>query len=122
MGVDFSLWLSDTAAIPASGRAAAAWARINDKPTSVTFRKPDGTDLDAQTVRLEYDSRVSESESPAGQTPVRKLIIFGVKDHDTVTDTDIGEGYRFNYQSDAYRVVDIIYTIGEVQAVAEAIG
>ena len=92
MGVDFSLWLSDTAAIPASGRAAAAWARINDKPTSVTFRKPDGTDLDAQTVRLEYDSRVSESESPAGQTPVRKLIIFGVKDHDTVTDTDIGEG------------------------------
>ena len=122
MGVDFALWLSDTAAIPASGRAAAAWARINDKPTSVTFRKPDGTDLSAQTVRLEYDSRVSESETPAGQTPVRKLIIFGVKDHETVADTDIGEDYRFNYQSDAYRVVDIIYTIGEVQAVAEAIG
>ena len=52
VGVDFSLWLSDTAAIPASGRAAAAWARINDKPTSVTFRKPDGTDLSAQTVGL----------------------------------------------------------------------
>ena len=122
MGVNFDLWLSDTTAIDVNGRAAAAWNRINDKPTSVTFRKPDGTVLAAQTVRLEYDNRVSESESPAGQTPVRKLIIFGVKDHATVTDTDVAEGYRFNYLNDAYRVVDTISTLGEIQAVCEAVG
>lgn len=122
MGVNFSAWLSDTEAIPAASRAAAAWKRINDKPVSVAFKKPDGTVLAAQTVRLEWDSNVSESEAPSGQTAVRKLIIFGVRNHATVTNTDIAEGYRFVYQGDEYRVVDTMFTIGEIQAVAEATG
>ena len=120
--VDFSLWLSDTTAIDVNGRAAAAWKRINDKPASVAFKKPDGTVLAAQTVRLEYDNRASESEAVSGRTPVRKLIIFGVRDHTTVTDTDVAEGYRFVLSGDEYRVVDTIETLGEIQAVCEATG
>lgn len=124
-----SAWLGQTtgdlAGLPtatAQQRAALAWRRINDKPTSVVFKNAAGATLATQTVRLEYDDGVSGAESVAGNVPVRKLVIFGVKDHATVADTVIGEGYRFNYLNDAYRVVDIIYTIGEVQGIAEATG
>lgn len=119
---NLDLYLSDTEAIPAANRAAAAWNRINDKPTSVAFKKPDNTVLAVQTVRIEYDNIVSQSEAESGQTAVRKLTIFGVRDHSTVTDTDVGEGYRFIYQNDEYNVVDTILTIGEIQAIAEAKG
>ena len=120
--MDLSAYLSDNNAIAATNRAAAAWKRINDKPSSVTFKNRADTVLDAQTVRIEYDNRASETDSAAGRGPLRKLTIFGVKDHDTVTDTDIGEGYRFIYDGDEYRVIDVIASIGEVQASCEAIG
>ncbi len=121
-------WLAaggDLAALPTeteAQRAARAWRRIGDKPTSVTFKKPNGTTLAAQTVRLESDNSASLAESEAGAAPRRKLIIFGVRNHATVTDTDIAEGYRFISGNDLYRVVDIITTLGEVQGVAEATG
>lgn len=120
--IDFTNWFTDTAAIEEETRAALAWRQINDKPASVVFRKPDGTDLTAQTVRIESDNSVTESEGTAGRGPVRKVIVFGVKGHPTVTDTDMKEGYRFNYSSDQYRIMDTILTLGEVQGVAEATG
>lgn len=122
MAVNIDLWLSDTTAIDANGRAAAAWNRINDKPTSVAFKKPDGAVLAAQTVRLEYDNNASQSEDVSGETAVRKLIVFGVREHSTVTDTDVAEGYRFIYRNDEYWCVDTILTIGEIQAIFEAKG
>lgn len=123
----FSAWLgtSDLGALPTvtkANRAALAWRRINDKPSSITFRKPDGTDLVAQTVRLEWDNQASAAESEAGAVATRKLIIFGIRDHATQANTDIGDGYRFAYLNDAYTVMDTIVTLGEVQAVAEAVG
>lgn len=120
--VNLDLWLSDTTAIDANGRASAAWNRINDKPTPVAFKKPDGTVLTAQTVRLEYDNVATQSEDVSGETAVRKLTIFGVRDHSTVTDTDMKEGYRFIHQNDEYRCVDTILTIGEIQGIFEAKG
>lgn len=122
MGINLSLWLYDTEAIPAANRAAAAWNRINDKPSSVAFKNAAGTIQAAQTVRIEFDSRASESESVAGQTAVRKLTIFGVRGHATIADTDMKEGYRFVLNNDQFRIVDVMYTIGEVQATAEATG
>lgn len=125
---DMSAWLGvggDLASVPTeteAQRAARAWRRINDKPTSVVFRKPDGTTLAAQTVRLESDNSASLSESEAGAAPRRKLIIFGVHNHATVTDTNIAEGYRFVSGNDLYRVVDVIDTLGERQGVAESTG
>ena len=124
----FSAWLDatgDLAANPTATeaqRAAAAWRRIQDKPTSVTFRLPGGSSLAAQTVRLESDSNASPSESVAGAAPRRRVVIFGIRNHATLTNTNMAEGYRFVYLNDEYRVMDIILTLGEIQGIAEAIG
>lgn len=121
--MDFSAYINTTPeAISASLRAVAAWTRINQKPSSVAFKTRAGTVLAAQTVRIEYNSGAGEATSEAGKTPVRKLTIFGVKDHPTVTDTDIAEGYRFVLNGDEYRVIDTMLTLGEVQASCEVTG
>ena len=41
--------------------------------------------------------------------------------HDLFTDTDVAEGYRFILNSQEYRVEALILTLGEVQALCEAI-
>ena len=80
------------------------------------------TALAAQTVRLESDDTATTSEASAGVVPKRKVVIFGIKDHSQLADTDVEEGYRFRYAGDNYRVVDVLETIGERQAIAEVIG
>jgi hypothetical protein len=120
--IGFSNWLTETSAIDETFRAVKAWNRINDKPTAVAFKTVAGTTLAAQTVRIESDNTVTESEGAAGQGPVRKVIVFGVQNHPIVTDTDMKEGYRFNYGNDQYRIVDVISTLGELQGIGEATG
>jgi hypothetical protein len=100
-------------------RAILAWGRISAKPYQITFKTPSGR-IAAQTVRLESDSRISIAESAAGLAPVRKVTIFGIKDHPDLPDTDIKEGYTFFYQEDTYFVRDVIHTLGEVQGISEA--
>lgn len=120
--IGFTEWLTETNTLDETVRAARAWNRINDKPTAVVFKTPAGTTLAAQTVRIESDNAVTESEGTAGTGPVRKVIVFGIQDHPDVADTDMKEGYRFNYGNDQYRIVDIISTLGELQGIAEAVG
>ncbi len=121
--MDFNAFLTDNGGpIPPAFRAAAAWNRIGQKPSEVVFKNRAGTSLAAQTVRIEYDNRASESQSDAGKAPVRKLTIYGVVNHNLIDDTDIDEGYRFVYEGDEYRVVDTITTLGEIQATCEATG
>lgn len=121
MGIDFGAWLADGAAISETARAALAWRRIKDRPSSVAFKPPSGSVLDAQTVRVEHLSGAGEPTSAAGAGAVRRCIIFGVRNHATVDDTDIAAGYRFVSGADEYRVIDVITTPGEVQALAEAV-
>lgn len=123
----FSDWLNATTAldaqpIPSGERAALAWHRILDKPTSVAFKTAAGATLAAQTVRIEVDNRSSMDASPAGAGPMMTAIVFGIRGHGTLPDTDIKEGYRFILGGDSYRINDIILTIGEVQGVAVAVG
>lgn len=128
MPISFSGWLTDAgdlAGNPTSTeqlRSALAWKRINDKPTSVAFKPTSGATLAAQTVRIESDSAASAAESAAGAAPRRKVVIFGVRNHATVADTIVAEGYRFVLNNDEYRVIDLILTLGEVQAICEATG
>jgi hypothetical protein len=77
--------------------------------------------LAAQTLRLEYDDSASESESATGSGAKRKLVIFGVRDHATVTDSDIKKGYRLVRESREYEVMSVIVTHGEIQAIAEVV-
>lgn len=106
-------------------RAAHAARRIADKfeeLTEVAFKNAAGTLLDAQEVRIESDNSATPAESAAGAAPKRKVIVYGIRDHATLPDTDIKEGYRFVYNGDEYRCVDVIDTLGERQGVFEAVG
>jgi hypothetical protein len=127
MAISFSEWLSDPSDLTANPtgnvtqRAGLAWRRIEDKPTSVVFRTASG-DLAAQTVRVESDNVATPAISTAGNAPRRRVVVFGVRGHPSITDTDIKEGYRFVLGNDELRCVDLILTIGEVQGLFEAIG
>lgn len=126
MAADISAWLTtdSSALIPsatAEQRAARAWARINHKPTSVVFKDQAGTKLSAQTVRIESNNTSTESTSAAGKAARRGVVVFGVRDHATVTDTDMEKGYRFVYAGSEYQIQSVILTLGEIQGLAEAV-
>ena len=126
--VSLSAWLGDAgnlAATPTATeeqRAAAAWRRINDKPSSVAFRTPSGTTLSAQTVRIEPDSSAGMATSEAGAGQVRKAVVFGVLNHATQSDTVMDDGYRFVLDGDEYRCVGILKTLGEIQGYFKSVG
>lgn len=123
--INFDLWLDstddliETPAEDEAARAVAAWRRINDKPTSITVIRV-GT---AQTVRLEYDTAAGERGGEAGTAGVRGLIVFGVRNYPggTPANTNIRRNDRFIYGSEEYQVIDVMETLGEIQAHAEVI-
>lgn len=102
--------------------AALAWAAILDKPSDVQFVTALGQVLAPQTVRLESSNRAAAQQSAAGTAPLRQLVIFGVRGHATVADTDMQEGYTFVWDKDEYSCVDVIVTIGEIQGIWQASG
>ena len=130
--VNFSVWLGDggdLAATPTATeaqRAALAWRRINDKPSSVAFKTPAGTTLSAQTVRIEPDSSAGMATSEAGAGQVRKAVVFGVLNHalsgSSVPNTNMDDGYRFILNGDEWRCVGILKTLGEIQGYFESTG
>lgn len=99
-------------------RAALAWQRILDNPTSITLHRL-GT---PQTVRIEYHAvRGREGDAATGSVAQQAVTVFGVQGHRTVTDTDIRRGDRFVLNDEEYDVVLVTSYPGEVQAVAERI-
>lgn len=105
--------------VDATGRAIAAWRRINDRPASITLYRDDAT-ISAQTVRIEYDDKPdAPTQAVPAKASERELTIFGVVGHPTATDTDIEVGDVFTYMGGNYRVRDVIILPGEVQANAE---
>ena len=122
--VDIGIWLGSGGGGPAgqaATRAALAARRIADKPTSVAFRTPSGSTLSAQSVRVENDSTASPTMSTAGKSAARRVVVFGIRGHATESDTDVAEGYRFILAGDEFRVQAIVLTLGEVQAMCEAV-
>ena len=123
---NFGTWLGSSTHV-SQNRSEDAWARIQQKPSSITlFRTTTPDDvvtLAAQTVRAEYDSSATETGSGsssdvpgAGISAVRELTIFGVKDHPIQPDTDIRRNDMFTLNGADYIVVDVIPTLGEIQA------
>lgn len=103
-------------------RAAEAWWRIQRDPDSVVFKTAAGVKLAPQIVRLESDNSASVAESTAGTAPVRKVIIYGIKGHSTIPNTDMKEKYTFIFQNEEYVCVDVISVYGEIQGIFEARG
>jgi hypothetical protein len=122
MSPSFASWLLPETAITAPDRAALAWARIQDKPTSIVFKPPSGASLAAQIVRIEVDNRQSMVENASGVAPRMQAVVYGIRGHATLADTVFAEGYRFILGNDEYHINDIILTIGEIQGIASATG
>ena len=126
--ISYSNWLNGTVMTAqqrserSQERAADAWRRINEKPTTITLRTAAGVNRAAQTVRIEVDNRASVGESAAGATPRMNVIVYGIRGHATLTDTAMAEGDRFVLAGDEYKITDIILQTGEIQGVAVATG
>jgi len=123
--VNINAWLGQgNEAISATNRAVDAWNRIQRNPSVILLvRGKTATSLPAQSVRIEFDNTVSRDidGEGAGKSSARGAKLFGVKDHPTVTDTDIARGDKFSLNEQKYRIVQIIAVPGEIQATAEVL-
>lgn len=106
-------------ALRAAQRAQNAYRRVQDKPTTIVFRKPQPpgrpVSLPAQTLRVEVDNRAGVATGGAGAAPSLGVVVYGWRDHPTQPNSDIAEGYIFVLNGDQYRVQDVILTLGEIQ-------
>lgn len=109
--------------IEAAERAADAWSHILEKPTSIVLVRGKNTTLAAQTVRIEFTSTTRGTEvegQGGGQSSNQSVVIFGVRDHPTIPDTNIERDDRFRADGIFFRVTDVVKTIGQIQANADA--
>ena len=99
-----------------------AWRLIQRKPASIVLVRGASTLLDAQTVRIEMSNAQVEKQGGSGAVAVmRDAVVFGVRGHETIADTDIKRNDRFEYKNREYRVLDINDVVGGVQAHCEVI-
>lgn len=120
--VDINNWLNTGNNAPNSTqRAVDAWRRIQDKPATITVIRGETT-LTTQTVRIEYSEseRVVTGEAN-GMSAIRDVVVFGVKNHPTVANTNLQYGDQFAYDGQIFKIVFVMSTIGEIQANAEAV-
>jgi hypothetical protein len=119
---DFDLWMIDSTAIDemVRARAVGAWNRIQRNPVSVVVVR-DGTALDAQIVRIESDSTARQIASDAGRAGAMRRVVYGVRDHPTIDDSDLRSGDRFMYDGVLHEIVQIAIVPGEVQGFAEIV-
>lgn len=104
-----------------TNRASDAWSRIQDKPTSITVTRG-ATELSPQTVRVEWDNTGAEKTGQAGGiSSSRKVIVFGVRGHATESNTNLSRDDRFAFNGLIYRVIDVMVTMGEIQARCEVL-
>lgn len=125
MSLDFSKWLAGGSSLVKAQipiRAAIQASRILDKDTSIVLARG-LTRLPAQIVRLEYQDWATGDTSDMGVTDMRKLTVFGIKDHPTLPDTNIQDGDTFILESKEFTVINVNRQLhGQVQAHAEAVG
>jgi hypothetical protein len=112
-------WLG-TEGIDESQRAVDAWLRIQRNPTVVTLIRNNHPLVD-QTVRVEMENTANADTPDGGVSGSRRsAVLFGVRGHPTVADTDVQRGDLFALNGARFRVVSIAMFPGEVQARAEA--
>ena len=116
---DFDAWLGTVPTYlkpQANIRAAAAWKRIQDKPETVAVWRNDDFDHN-ETVRLEWDNATNTmANTENAVTAITRVIVFGIRNHATLPNTDIVEGDEVYLGGEAYQVKDVLLTIGELQA------
>lgn len=102
--------------------------RIGERAVEIRIRRG-GEMLGAQTVRVELGNTAREDldvrrglgKQSLPMTPgVQRAVVFGVRDHPTAADTDIGRGDRFVLGETEFEVSAVVVLPGEVQAFCEA--
>jgi hypothetical protein len=126
MPIELGAWLSQPNSSIVSTqwgiRAQIQWARILDKATDVQFIR-NGVKLEPQTVRIEYDDTVRDVQSEAGNSTLRRVMIFGVRGHPDIDDFDVNLWDTFVMNDAEYTVVSVNeHLIGQVQAYCEMVG
>lgn len=105
-------------------RAISNWRILLEEGKSIVFIPTNGSPLAAQTLRVESDNRASPLIGESGTAPIRQVTLFGIRNHPTVADTIVKEGYTFNLgegsDKDKYKVIDIVYESFEVQILCQA--
>ena len=112
---DFTSWRPGMSITNAADRAVMTWWMIQNNSISLVLYRA-GVEQSAQTVRLEFDNTTVQDTGEAGMTTRRDVTIFGVKDHPTVSDTDIESGDQFAIGTDRFEVDDVLSLPGEIQA------
>lgn len=116
---DFDAYFGSSNAIDDTSRAVDAWSRIQADPTIITIIR-DAVSQTAQTMRVEFSGTGEEATSDAGRSGRQRVVLFGVINHPTVTDTNIERGDRFVINQKQFEVISVITPPGEVQAFCEA--
>ena len=101
--------------IDVSDRALRAWNLIQRDPSSVTLLRQ-GAKLDPQTMRVELSSGGRTNDMPVGLIGTQIVVLFGIKDHPTLPDTDIKRLDRAVIDNKEYTIDVLIDAPGEVQA------
>lgn len=98
-------------------RAEKAWSRIQEKPTSILIVRGKSLSLAEQTVRLEYGSAQRERKGDDdAKSSMRNIVVYGVQGHPTIPDTNIKRNDRFAVNGQVWRIEDVVYVIGGIQA------
>lgn len=98
------------------------WELILVKPVSITIKRG-GTNLAAQTVRIEYSNYDRPEVGKSDAVSIKRdVIVFGVKGHpdETIANTDIKKADLFTFEGQSMKVLDVVKVKGGVQAHCEA--
>lgn len=125
--MDFKAWLGAidaNLAVDPETRASLALSRINDNPAMkqdiLITRDGGSTFEDAQSVRVELLGEPNEISITDGNNNARTIridcVVFGIRNHVTLADTDIRKDDEFGISGVRYRVLDTQLFAGEIQA------
>ena len=126
--VNFGTWRSaNNSSADESQRAVSAWSLIQRSPTEITLKRL-GT---AQTVRVEYSNTERELVGSSAGAVKRDVVVFGVRNHpgvpdgagglSPIADTDIRRDDQFALNGQLFKVVDMVFVLGGLQAHAQAL-
>ena len=75
-------------------------------------------------MRIEFSNNIREDldlRRGLNVTPgVQRAVVFGLRHHPTIADTDIQRGDRFVVGATEFEVIGVIVSVGDVQAICEA--
>lgn len=115
---DTTLWMGEsTHVIDAAERAVLALRRIMAFPTTIMIAR---VGVGAQIVRLEYNNIAQETDANLSAPGVASAIVFGIRNHPSLPDTDLVRGDRFRYLNTMFEVISVTYVPGEIQAHCQA--